>query len=120
MAGTYDLHIDQGASLTRAITWTASDGSPVDLTGYTGAAQIRASAQDASPLVSLTVTFDADRTTGKLSVSLTSAQTAALVTTGTTATDRTKGVWDLELTSGSGTVTRLLQGAVFISPEVTR
>jgi hypothetical protein len=29
-------------------------------------------------------------------------------------------VWDLELVSGAGVVTRLIEGNVVVSPEVTR
>jgi len=49
---------------------------------------------------------------GTISLDLTAEETAAIIW------DR--GVYDLELESGDGTVTRLLQGSFTISKEVTK
>jgi hypothetical protein len=50
---------------------------------------------------------------GTITLSATATVTAAL-------TAPFSGVYDLELVSGGGVVTRLLEGSATISPEVTR
>jgi hypothetical protein len=51
-----------------------------------------------------------DANSGSLKVVITPEQTATLL----------NGVYDLEIEDGLGNVTRLLQGSVTVSPEVTR
>ena len=82
-----------------------------NLTGYTGAMQLRSSYDASTVALSITVAIT-NASQGILNISATSSSTAAL----------TEGiyVYDLELTNSSGVVTRLLQGQVTVSPEVTR
>jgi hypothetical protein len=113
-ASTYNLSIEQGATFRLALVWKDSEGDPVDLTGYTARMQIRPAVASTEVLLSLTsgsgITLGG--ATGAVNVLATAAQTAAI--------DSKKGVYDLELQSADGTVTRLLQGVVIVSPEVTR
>ncbi|MDQ0809832.1 hypothetical protein QFZ63_001546 [Streptomyces sp. B3I7] len=103
-AGTRDLRIEQGATLTETYTVT-DDGWTWD--GWTARAQIRTIAYgelllDLTPY--LTVTGPA--------VQL--AVPAAITQTLTRS-----GVWDLEMVNGD-TVLRLLQGKALVSLEVTQ
>ncbi|MDU9705207.1 hypothetical protein, partial [Helicobacter pylori] len=50
--------------------------------------------------------------TGTITIKFTNVQTASLM--------QRKGVYDLEMTTPTGEVIRLMQGAVVIDPEVTR
>ena len=114
MADNYQISIDQGATYSLALTYKDSNGTAINLTGYTAAMQIRTSYESSSTVVSLTSSSGIVITaaTGLLTINITSTQTAAL-TPGTY-------VYDLEITSGAGVVTRLIQGSVMVSAEVTR
>lgn len=116
----YNLCIQQNATFTRVFIWTTytttpgtagGQPQPVNLTGYTAAMQIRA-----FPL-SPTVLYDAsdDITLGG------EAGTIALDIPASATEGFTwfSGVYDLILTDPSGNVTRLLGGAVTVSPGVT-
>jgi hypothetical protein len=114
LADNYQISIDQGATYSLALTYKDSNGTAINLTGYTAAMQIRTSYESSSTVVSLTSSSGIVITaaTGLLTINITSNQTAAL-TPGTY-------VYDLEITSGAGVVTRLIQGSVMVSAEVTR
>jgi hypothetical protein len=111
--GSYDLKINQGSTFVLGLTLKKANGLLFDLTGYTGRCQIRKAHSETNVIVSPTVAFDTNRKSGKMSIGLSAVQTAALTIT--------NGVYDLELVDGTGTVvTRLLEGKVKVSPEVTR
>ena len=113
-AGAYDLFIEQGATYDQTFTWNDGGGDPVNLTGYTTRMQIRNS------VVAPTIAFDvADSGTITLGGA---AGTIRVQIDATSTSEITAGsyVYDLELESGAGVVTRLLQGAVTVDPEVTR
>jgi hypothetical protein len=113
-ATTYDILIEQGATYSQVITYKEA-GVAVNLTGYTARMQVRATLESASTLVELTTAnsrIALGGTAGTITLSISATETAAL-TSG-------RGVYDLELVSGSGIVTRLLQGVATISRNVTR
>lgn len=114
-AGVYNAYIEQGADWRILLSLVDALDQPMDLTGYTGAAQIRASASSSVVLASPTVTF-VDRLAGQLALSLTAVQTKALATAGLRFQETTNGAWDLYLTAPDGTVLRLLNGDAAISP----
>jgi len=111
----YNLEIQQGATYSITATWAGSDGNLVNLTGYTARLQIRESYAATTTLISLTnasgITLGG--AAGTIAITITAAQTTALSAPGF-------GVYDLELVSAGGVVTRLLEGDVTISAEVTR
>ena len=108
---TLDLTIYQGATWDRSLTWQSPAGTPVNLTGYTAAMQVRAR-RDVAPVLSL-----ASGTGITLGGALGTIALAATATT-TAAIPAGTYLYDLELTSGA-TVTRLVQGRVTVSPEIT-
>lgn len=113
-AATFDLDIEQGANFSKVITWKDSAGVAQDLTGYTARMQIRKSKSATTTLADMTTAnggVTLGGVLGTITLALTAAQTAAM-TSG--------GVYDLELINGAGFVTRLLEGAVTFSKEVTR
>jgi hypothetical protein len=114
-AGIYNMIIEQGATHTRSFTYTDDAGTAVNLSGYSARMMARAAYQSSATLFSvstatsgLTIPTPAN---GTIVLTLTDAQTAALPC---------DGVYDLEIVSPSGVVTRLLQGLVTLSGEVTR
>ena len=113
-ATTYDILIEQGATYSQVVTYKES-GAAVNLTGYTARMQVRATLESASTLVELTTAnsrIALGGAAGTITLTISATDTEAL-TAG-------RGVYDLELVSGSGIVTRLLQGVATISRNVTR
>ena len=112
-AGTLDLSIEQGATYNLVLTWQVN-GTAVNLTNYTARLQARVDVEDTETVLSMTTV--AGITLGGVAGTITLDQTAtqtALLAAGTY-------IYDLEMVAGSGTVTRLVQGELVVSAEVTR
>lgn len=88
--------------------------TPVSLSGFSARMQIRASKQSGTALVSLVspTNIALDNSAHTITVTIAAADTAAY--------DFTVGVYDLEMVSGAGVVTRLDEGNVLVVGEVTR
>ncbi len=114
MAGSFDFTIEQGATFNLVMTWKI-DTVPVNLTGYTARLQARVAVEDTATVLSMT-TAGGGITLGGAAGTITLDQTA----TQTTALAVGSFVYDLELISSANFVTRLLQGELIISAEVTR
>jgi hypothetical protein len=112
IAGVYDIICPQGATFDSTFTYKIG-GTAVNLTGFTAAMQVR-TAYPASPFISLT--------TGSGITLGGSAGTIRVVISATSTASYKAGqfLYDLELTSASGVVTRLIQGKFTITSEVTR
>lgn len=111
--GEYNITCFQGANFDRTFTVTQAS-TALNLTGYTSAMQVRTAADSTAYLVSLVngTGITLGGTAGTILVALTSAQSSA-ISAGSYA-------YDLEITSGAGEVTRLLQGAFNVQGNVTR
>jgi len=122
-AATLDITVEQGSTFNKTITLTDSLGAPINLTGYTARAQIRATPESATIIASFTVTVQAPPTAGILDWIMPAATTTTLVVDNTEASNPFKPTvrsYDLEIESGSGVVTRIFQGKAKIIPNVTR
>jgi hypothetical protein len=113
MAGAYNFTIEQGATFNLLMTWRI-DNVPVNLTGYTARLQARIDVDETDTILSLTTGagITLGGAAGTISLDQTATQTAVL--------PKGEYVYDLELQSSGGIVTRLLQGELNISAEVTR
>jgi len=115
LGNRFDITINQGATFELTITWKDSAGTAINLTGYTARMQVRETYSSSSTIISLTsgsgITLGG--AAGTVAILISATTTAAL-------TAPFSGVYDLELVSAGGVVTRLLQGAATVSPEVTR
>lgn len=125
-AGKYSLLIEQGATLRLDLAYKDSNNNPIDLTGYSGKMQIKNNYADSATVTYLTLSssLDADGTginfsgsagalpptSGTIGIYISAASSSAL--------QFSSASYDLEITSGS-VVTRLLQGPVFVSKQVT-
>lgn len=109
-AGTYNLSIEQGATWELSMAVDQPAGTDKDLSGYTFAGKLAKSYYDDSP-VSFSTT-DVNLLTGKFKISLSSTTTALL-------DSAYEYVYDVEMTSASGYITRLIQGRATISAGVT-
>ena len=113
-AGTLNFTIEQGATFNLLLTWEI-DTVLVNLTGYTARLQARVDVEDSEVILSLTTAnggITLGGSAGTISLDQTATQTT-LLPSGTY-------VYDLELIAANSTVTRLVQGELLISPEVTR
>ena len=89
--------------------------APVNLTGYTAELQIRSLPSSPDAVLTLNTSnggITITALTGNLQVHATANQTRNI--------DEGTYYYDIEITSVSGIVTRLAQGQVVVSPEVTR
>lgn len=109
MAIRGNIAIDQGSTFSTAINVTDANSAVVDLTGYTGEAQIRKH-YTSSTAYDFTVTITAN--TGIVTLAMTANNTANI--------DSGRYVYDCEITNSSGVVTRLVEGIVTVTPQVTR
>lgn len=108
MAFKANIVIDQGASFSSSITVTDDEGVPVDLTGYTGTAQMRKH-YTSSNSVSFAVAVS---NAGIIALSLTANQTANIAAG--------RYVYDVEVTDTNNLVYRIVEGIVTLTPQVTR
>lgn len=114
-AASYDFEIEQGATLLKPIVWKDSAGTAVNLTGYTAKMQIRKSVSSEDVLLELSTV------NSKLSITANTGTITMIFSAATTeAIDWSRGKYDLELTSSTGVVTRLLEGEITVSKEITR
>ena len=124
-AGRYNFTIEQGSTTDFEIQYNDSNGNPVDLTYYQARMQIRSDFGSSGTLfASLSSSLDEDGTGLNLNGSggntpLTSGSIGLLISaTSSSNFTFSDARYDLELVSGSF-VTRLLEGKVKLSREVT-
>ena len=115
-AGVYNITIEQGADFSLQFTWKDENGTPVDLSAYSARMQIRETFDSDEYLVSLTSAVGGGLTlggsNGTVLIDISSSVTATLA--------NQDAVYDIEMLSASNYVTRLMQGTVYVSREVTR
>ena len=106
MATKANIVIDQGTTFSTEISLTDDSGSPLDLSDFTGESQIRKwyTSSNSTPF---TVTLS----TGIVNLSL-DANTTSILVAG-------RYVYDVVMTDGQGTVTRVVEGIVTVTPRVS-
>lgn len=124
-AGRYSFIIEQGATTNIQINWTDDSGSAIDLTGYHARMQVRPSVESDTIYLSLSSSLQSDGTGLNLSGSngttpLSSGSLAIYMSADVTEDlNFNEAFYDLEMVNGS-VVTRLLEGKVKLSKNVTR
>ena len=124
-AGRYSFVIEQGSTLNLELQYKDSNGKPINLTGYSGRMQVRPSVGSETVYLTLSSSLNADGTGLNFSGSSgtnppTSGSIAIYISAPSSSTlTFDTAVYDLELTSGP-VVTRLLEGQIKLSKEVTR
>jgi hypothetical protein len=110
-----ELILPQGATFVYEVTYKDPDTDlPINLTGYTARLQIREKVESTSTLYSGTTDDD---------ITIIGASGLVVLTipaVTTTAFTFKKAVFDLEIESAGGVVTRLVKGTVLLDREVTR
>ena len=113
-AGKHDILIEQGATFALSLKLSSND-APLNLTSYIARMHIRTTFESPETQIELTTEngrISIDNITGIVQLKIAADDTRQLIP------DR--ALYDLELESAEGDVMRVLQGAVKISPEVTR
>lgn len=110
MATVANIFIDQGSDYSNIVTVTASNGQPLNLTGFTVASQMRKSYSS-----SIAYSFNASilsASLGRVRLQLTSAQSEAI--------PPGRYLYDVEVTSSNGSKTRVVEGIATITPQITQ
>lgn len=112
----YNIVVDQGASLLRAISLKSSARAVVTITGYTARMKVREKVTDTAVILSATTSngmLEINGTTGTVNIIIPPATTAAILAG--------NYVYDLEVEETStGITTRIIQGKFTVRAEVTR
>ena len=119
-AGQYNFTIEQGATLKKQFTYKDSAGTVVDLNGYEARLQIRSSIESSDEIANL----DNDSLGGLTILPTTGSEASGTIElhihhASSSLYSFDQAVYDLEIQTGS-IVTRLLQGRIKLSKEVTR
>lgn len=118
MAASLDIEIEQGATFQKNLVWKDSTGAPINLTGYTARMMVRYKVADAAPILTFTTENGGITLGGALgTINITGL---ASLTDAIPTTKVKTAVYDLELVSSTGVVTRLIEGKAIIIPQVTR
>lgn len=120
IAGIYNIYCQQGATFTRIFDIEYPDNTDptifykYDFTGFTGRMQVRRTVESTTPLITLTTEnggMEIVPLDGRIIINMSAEQTSAL---------SSSGVYDIEIESFEGTVSRVVQGVFTLSLEVTR
>lgn len=106
-----ELTIDQGATFESSIDLTNDDGTSINLAGYSFLSQIRKSYYSSNITANITVSV-VDAANGNVKLSITSANTANIAPG--------RYLYDVKMTSGTNVTTRILEGIVTVTPQVTK
>jgi hypothetical protein len=106
-----ELTVDQGSTFESTIDLVTDDGAVINVAGYVFSGQIRKSYYSANATANLTLTI-VDAANGNVKVAISAANTANI--------KAGRYLYDIKMTDTSNTVTRLVEGVITITPQVTR
>lgn len=106
-----ELTLDQGTTFETSIALTNDDQTAINITGYSFASQIRKSYYSTNAVANLAVSV-VDASTGNVKLSMTSANTANV--------KAGRYLYDLVMTDTGGVKTRVIEGIITVTPQVTR
>jgi hypothetical protein len=132
-AGNYNFTIEQGTTFQRTFKYKDSEGTPIDLTNYDVNMDVRSSISDSTAILDINessatkngvdLTDDTFFTITSASVSASANEINLTIDADTTASmSFDTAVYDIEISDNSTpkVITRILQGKIKLSKEVTR
>lgn len=111
--GKYNMVCPQGSTFQKTLTYIINDVA-VNLTGYSAKMQVRDTYSSAGVLVQIGTAIGGItlNSTGVINLVISAATTATFV-------PKTY-VYDVEIVSPAGVVTKIVEGKFIVTPEVTR
>lgn len=106
-----ELTVDQGATYETTLDLIADDGTSINVTNYLFSGQIRKSYYSTNPTANLTITI-VNAANGNVNISLNAATTANI--------KAGRYLYDVKMTDTSNVVTRVVEGIITITPQVTK
>lgn len=106
-----ELTIDQGATFESNLDLVNDDGSVINVTNYVFSGQIRKSYYSTSTTANLILNI-VDAANGNVNIYL-SAATTANIKAG-------RYVYDVKMKDTTNTVTRIVEGIITVTPQVTK
>jgi len=127
-AGKYSFVIEQGATLSFELQYKDGTGTPISLSGYSGRMQIRPTVTSPEIYLTLSSSLNSDGTglnfSGSNGITPPASGSIGVYISSTTSSllDFGQAVYDLEIYSNATppVVTRLIEGNIRLSKEVTR
>jgi hypothetical protein len=113
MAAYQDIYLDKGTDFTEQLNLSDDYGTPYNLNLFSVASKARISYTTSNVAINFTTTIS-DAANGVITLAASSAVTANVVPNNVG-----KLVYDVVLTSPTGLKTRVLEGQIFVSPNVT-
>lgn len=110
MARKLNLYVDQGSDYSNTLIAKDSANSIIDLTDYTVAGKVKKT-YTWTNATSFSTSIDSNAATGSITITL-DANTTGLLVAG-------RHVYDIEVTSNTGVVTRVQEGILTVKPSVT-
>lgn len=111
MAAYAELTLDQGTDYAGHIVLTNDDGTPLDISGSTFLCQVRKSYYSANVTANLIMTI-ADAANGNVRLTLDAANTANI--------KAGRYLYDIKRTDANNAVTRLIEGIITVTPQVSQ
>ena len=116
MSNVLNLTMKQGENFARVLTFRDQSNALIDLTGYSFKSQVREAYGKATAVFDFTLVLK-DQVTNQGEVDWTCA---ASITEPLKLTESKVYVYDVEMASPSGIKTRVIEGKITMSPEVTK
>ena len=110
MSAKANIVIDQGSTFSTHLALSNEAGAVMDLTNYTARGHIR-KWYTSSAYIPFTITIPTPNT-GYVYIALTANTTANM--------EPGRYVYDIETVDGTGVITRVIEGIVSVTPEVTK
>lgn len=106
-----ELTVDQGSTFESTLDLVNDDGSAINVTNYVFSGQIRKSYYSANATANLTISVvDADN--GNVNITLDAATTSNI--------KAGRYLYDVKMIDTSNVVTRIVEGIITITPQVTK
>lgn len=112
MSAYVELYLDQGTTFNNVINLTDDiTNTPINIAGYTATSQLRRSYYSANASANITCSIT-NAANGEVTLSMTAANTANL--------KPGRYLFDVKSDDGAGSVTRLVEGIITVTPSVTK